>query len=122
MITRDMELVVILGRLILIVALITTTSFPVLYAFAPWYKAPLGRAVMAQSATLALAVILKFILTFFLAEGPRTALLWTNVIVLILITISTSSLTYLLWQIRRKAKRKALDDDKLIYLDKSSVE
>ena len=122
MITRDMELVIILGRVILILAIFTTTSFPVLYAFAPWYKAPLGRAVMAQSITLAAAIWLKFILTFFLAEGPRTFLLWMNVVFLVLITITTSSLTYLLWQIRRNAKRKALEDVRIIYLDKSTTE
>jgi len=122
MITRDMETAVIIGRLLLIVATISTTSFPVLYAFSPWYKAPLGRAVMMQAVTLALAIWLKFVLTFFIAEGPRVFLLWTNVVVLILITIATSSLTYLLWTIRRTAKRKAIEDERLLYLDRTAVE
>ena len=107
MITRDMELAVIIGRLVLIVATLTTTSFPVLYAFSPWYRAPLGRAIMMQAVTLALAIWLKFVLTFFLADGPRGFLLWTNVVVLVLITIATSALTYLLWKIRRNARREA---------------
>ena|SRR6187549_486277 len=105
MITRDMELVVIVGRLVLMVAVVTVTSFPVLYLFSPWYRAPLGRAIMLQAVTLDLAIWLKFVLTFFLADGPREFLLWTNVIVLVMITIATSALTYLLWGIRRKAKR-----------------
>ncbi len=114
MIHRDMELAVIVGRLILIVATVTVTSFPVLYAFSPWYRRPLGRAVMLQAATLMLAIWLKFTLTFFLANGPRGFLLWTNVVVLTLITISTSALTYLLWTIRREARHKEFEDDRVL--------
>lgn len=119
MITRDMELAVIIGRLVLMLAVVTTTSFPVLYAFSPWYNSSLGRAIMMQAATLALAIWLKFVLTFFLADGPRGFLLWTNVTVLVLITVSTSALTYLLWKIRRDAKReqKELEDERVPYFD-----
>lgn len=117
MITRDMELVVILGRLFLIIATISVTSFPVLYAFSPWYRAPLGRAVMLQAVTLAFAIWLKFVLTFFLAEGPRGLLLWTNVIVLAMIAIATSALTYLLWHIRRNAKKKEIEDARILYFE-----
>ena len=115
MIHRDMESAVIIGRLILIVATITVTSFPGLYAFSPWYKSALGRAIMLQSSTLMLTIWLKFTLTFFLANGPRGFLLWTNVVVLFLITISTSMLTYLLWKIRRDAKPKGSEDDRVRY-------
>lgn len=114
MITRDMELAVILGRLILIVASITTTSFPVLYLFSPWYKTPLGRAFMLESATLALAIWLKFTLTFFLADGPRGFLLWTNVVILTLITIATSGLTYLLWGILRDVRKEKKNYEHLL--------
>jgi hypothetical protein len=110
MIHRDMELAVIIGRLLLILAAITVTSFPVLYAFSPWYSRPLGWAVMLQAVTLMLAIWLKFTLTFFLADGPRGFLLWTNVFVLSLIAIATSTLTYLLWGIRREAKKKEKDN------------
>jgi hypothetical protein len=106
MITRDMETAVIVGRILLIVATITTTSFPVLYAFSPWHKRPLGRAFMLEALTVAFAIWLKFILTFFLADGPRTILLWMNVIILGLIIIFTSALTILLWRIRSAAKRE----------------
>lgn len=122
MITSDMELPVLLGRILLIIAFFTVTSFPVLYAFSPWYKRPLGRAVMMQAMTLALAIWLKFFLTFFLVNGPRTFLLWTNVVVLALIITATSSLTYQLWVIRRTAKRKAIEDEQLIYFDRSAIE
>lgn len=114
MIRSDMELAVIVGRLILIVAALTVTSFPVLYAFSPWYRRPLGRAVMLQAVTLMLAIWLKFTLTFFLADGPRGFLLWTNVFVLIMITIATGALTYLLWHIRRDPKYKEIDDDRAL--------
>ena len=122
MITRDMELAVILGRLLLIVALFTTSSFPVLYAFSPWYKKPLGRSVMLLGMTIVLAIGLKFVLTFFLTNGPRDFLLWTNVAVLSLIIVASSSLTYQLWIIRRTAKRKAIEDERLLFLDRTAVE
>lgn len=119
MITRDMELVVIFGRLALIVAAITVTSFPILYLFTPWYKRPLGRAIMLQSLTLVLAIWLKFILTFFFKEGPRDFLLWTNDIVLVSISVASSSLTYILWKIRQNAKSKEQEivDDRVPYYD-----
>jgi hypothetical protein len=117
MITRDMETPIILGRLLLILAVFTVTSFPVLYAFSPWFKAWLGRAIMLQACTLALAIWLKFVLTFFLADGPRGFLLWTNVTVLVLINISTPALTILLWRIRRSAKRKAKDVEHVTLVD-----
>jgi len=115
-----MELAVILGRLFLIFATITTTSFPVLYLFSPWYKTPLGRAFMLESVTLALAIWLKFTLTFFLAEGPRGFLLWTNVVILVLITIATSGLTYLLWGILRDVRKAAKEYERI--LDQSSAQ
>lgn len=106
MITRDMETVVIIGRLALIVAFITTTSFPFLYWFSPWYRSRLGQAVMLQSATLALVVWLKTALTFFLINGPRTLFLWVNVVVLVMIAIASTTLTYLQWKLLRKNKSK----------------
>lgn len=124
MITRDMELAVILGRLILILAVFTTTSFPVLYLFSPWYKARLGQAFMMQSCTLAIAIWLKFILTFFLKNGHPEFLLWANVVILVMITIATTSLTYLLWTIQSEARaeRKELEHERLRYLDESAAE
>lgn len=119
MITRDMELAVIIGRILLIIATITTTSFPVLYLFSPWYKKRLGQAFMLQAVTLMAAIWLKFILTFFLAEGPRQLLLWANVGILAAIAVATSSLTYLLWNIQRdaKSKQKELEDERVRYFD-----
>lgn len=106
MITRDMELAVFVGRVLLVIAVLTTTFFPFLYAFSPWYKSKLGQAVMLQAVTLALAVWIKFVLTFFLEEGPRTLLLWINVAVLAFIVIATAIKSYVLFTIRRDVKRK----------------
>jgi hypothetical protein len=66
---------------------------------------------MMQAVTLMLAIWLKFVLTFFLEDGPRAFLLWTNVIVLFMITLATSALTYLLWKIRRTSHLKESIDE-----------
>lgn len=111
MITPDMDVLVIFGRIFLILATLTATAFPVLYSFSPWYKTPLGRAIMFQAATLALVVWLKFVLTFFLEDGTRSVLLWLNVIILAMVWVITSRLTYLLWRIRKEATRKVFNNE-----------
>jgi Kef-type K+ transport system membrane component KefB len=123
MITRDMNTAVIIGRILLIIAAFTVTSFPVLYWFVPWYRSRLGQAIMLQAATLALAVWLKFTLTFFLANGPKTFLQWTNDVVLTLIIVATSALTYILYTIRRDAQLKEIEDVRRLFsTDQPSTE
>ena len=127
MITHDMNTAVIIGRLLLIIATVTATSFPVLYWFSPWYRSRLGQAIMLQAVTLALTIWLKFTLTFFLADGPKSFLQWTNVIVLFLVIVFTSTLTRLLWNIRQEAKRKGIlyesvDPDRKYAVNQSPAE
>jgi hypothetical protein len=100
-----MPTVIFIGRVLLVIAAITTTSFPILYSRVAWYRSILGQALMLLASTLAAAILLKLFLTFFSHSPAREVLLWVNVGTLLLIIISTSTLTYLQWSIRRKVKR-----------------
>lgn len=100
--------VIFIGRVLLVVAAITTTAFPILYSFSPWYKSTLGQAMMVQAVTLALAIQLKMFLTFFAHSEARDTLLWINVATLVMIIIATSALTYLQWVLPRRIKKGEL--------------
>jgi hypothetical protein len=103
-----MDAAIFIGRVLLIPAAIATTAFPVLYMFSPWRKSALGQAIMLQSVTLSVAILLKLFLTFFVRGPARNFLLWTNVGILLLITVASTILTYLLWTFRRKEKEGVL--------------
>lgn len=93
---------VIVGRLFLIIAVIATTSYPILYSFLPWHRSRLGRAMMLKAVAFAVTMWLKLTLTFFLNDSTREILLWVNAFALILIGLATFTMTYELWTIIRK--------------------
>lgn len=100
-----LEPVIFIGRVLLVIAAITTTAFPILYSRVTWYKSLLGMAMMLLATTLSATVLLKLVLTFFSHSPARNTLLWINVATLLLIIVATSTLTYLQWSFRRKIKR-----------------
>lgn len=101
----DVDDMIFVGRLFLILALVMTTAYPVIYSLMPWYKSRLGRAMMLKAVAFNMLIWLKVILTFFLNDNTRMFMLWFNAIVLILIGIATSLMTYELLQVQRKQIR-----------------
>lgn len=91
------------------IAAIGSTAFPILYAFSPWYKSPLGRMLMLQAVAFALALDLT-LLGFYGYPSSIVAGLWLSFFVFGLIAFATISLTVLLWRtnhlipIRRQRK------------------
>ena len=85
----------------LFMAAITTTAFPVLYAFSPWYKSLLGRLIMTQATTLAVAMNLTLYFHFWTPTDIRVALL-INIIVVAAIGITSGLLTWMLWTVAHK--------------------
>lgn len=87
----------------LIIAAITTTAFPVLYAFSPWYKSKLGRIVMAQSLAFAVAIDMTTIFQFWVPSSMRL-ILWLNALVFSSIAAASTALTWKLWKLNYKKK------------------
>ena len=101
-----LEVPIFIGRVFLVCAAVTTTAFPILYAFLPWYHSFLGRVVMTQAVTIALAIDLKFVLTVFTDPENRAALLWVNVGIVLAIALTSGLLCYILISIRLENRRK----------------
>lgn len=79
------------------IAAICTTAFPVLYLFSPWYGSPLGRVLMLQGASFALAMDVTLLFQYWAPADPMV-IFWINAFVLSLIAAATASLTFHLWR------------------------
>lgn len=101
-----LELPVFIGRVLLVCAVLVATAYPLMYMGLPWHHSLLGRVVMAQAITIAAAIDLKFVLTFFLDPRTRTILLWVNVGILTGVVITSGMLCYILASIRLENRRK----------------
>jgi len=65
----NVDNMLILIRVCVVLAAIFTLAFPVLYAFSPWYKSWLGRALMIQAIAFANAVGLTAFYMFWPPES-----------------------------------------------------
>jgi len=86
------------------VAVIATSSFPILYSLSPWYKTVLGRAMMAQSIVFAVAVDFTLLFMFYRPPYP-----WGRIITAIVFThiaVTSTSLTLILWRLNYKRLTK----------------
>ena len=81
----------------LIFASITTTLFPILYSFSPWYKTHLGRAVMAQSVAFAMAMDLTLVFKFWLPKSPDSKTLIT-IVAFTLVGLASMGLTTMMYR------------------------
>lgn len=84
-----------LGKIALVCAAITTTTFPLLYSFVPWYRSFLGRCMMAHAVSLAFAIDVTAIFTFFATPASIQVLLWINVAVISAIAITSGLLSFI---------------------------
>ena len=91
----------------LVMACVSTLAFPALYAFSPWYKSALGRLVMLQSATLALAINLTAFFYFWTPTNLKLALV-INAIVISAIAVTSALMTWMLWNVNHSKKRSEL--------------
>lgn len=82
---------------------ITATAFPFLYAFSPWYKTALGRAMMLQGVAFAAVMDLRFV--FSIWDPGREVYLWVSVITLALVAAATTTLTVILWNLNYTHRR-----------------
>lgn len=96
-----------IGKVVLVIAAITTTLFPALYAFAPWWRTFLGRSVMAQSVALALVLDLSVLFNFFVTPSSRTFSLWLNIVILVFIAITSGCLCLIQARLLRERHKNA---------------
>lgn len=95
--THDVELLTKWVHTCLAVAAFCSTSFPVLYAFSPWYSTLLGRFLMLQAVSFALAIDMTLLFQFWV-PSDILVLFWINAIVFTLIAGATFGLTVMLWR------------------------
>lgn len=80
----------------LVAAAIFTTAFPILYLFSPWYSTLLGRLLMLQAISFALAIDFTLLFQFWVPVNVLIVF-WMNAAVFFLIAIATGALTIKLW-------------------------
>lgn len=103
--TRDVELLRLWLRIAVVVASIGATSFPLVYAFSPWRRSPLGRVMMLLGVSLAFAMDLT-VLFMFWRPANILVMFWVNAIIISGIAVSTFSLTWLVWRMNYSKRRK----------------
>jgi hypothetical protein len=90
--TQDVEVLRMWIRIVLCIAALGSTSFPVLYLFSPWRSSPIGRLFMLQAVSFAVAMDLSLLFVFWRPESILVRF-WINAIVLTAIAMSTILLT-----------------------------
>ena len=100
-------------KVCLIVSSVCATSFPLVWAFSRWWSTLLGRLIMLQGVTIAVAVDLTF---FFNIVAPNfnnlMVLFWINAVVFGLIALSTVLLTVTVIRMNYIRKKKGNTDDR----------
>lgn len=94
--TRDIETLTRIVQVCLFIAAFCSTSFPLLYSFFPWRSTKLGRLLMLQSVSFALALDCTLLFQFWFPEDILI-IFWINALVFILIAVATASLTWMMW-------------------------
>lgn len=90
--TQDVEVLRMWIRIVLCIAALGSTSFPVLYAFSPWRSSPLGRLFMLQAVSFAAAMDLSLMFSFWRPTN-LVVIFWIDALVLTAIAASTILLT-----------------------------
>lgn len=98
--THDLEVLRAWIRIVTVITALAVTSFPILYSFTPWRTRPVGRILMLQGISFAVAIDLSTIFSFW-RPSNILVLFWANAFILTIIAISTSSLTWWVWKSNR---------------------
>lgn len=86
----------------LVVAAVSTTTFPMLYCFSPWSASGLGRVLMLQGIAFAAAMDLTAIFSFWAPIHHIELALIINAVVFTFIAASTGALTIMLWRLQHE--------------------
>lgn len=91
---HDVQTVMHVSRVFLAIAAVAVTIFPLLYGtLSPWYRSHLGRAVLLQSVSIAMAIDISAYGQFWAITEDLHKILIINVIFLGLITLTSLYLT-----------------------------
>lgn len=107
---RDVHTLLTVIRVVLIIAALAVTIFPLLYGFiAPWYKSHLGRAVMLEALSVAFAIDITAYAQFFRTSKNIWFIFWINLMFLVFISLASLYLTAALvyYNIRTKNEEKS---------------
>lgn len=106
-----MPLVIFAGRVFLVLATISTTSFFLYYTLlSPWYRYRLGWVVMFRAMALAVVLTIKTVLTFLTDNLPVMVILWVNVAVVATIAVTSAAQIYIMWSMRHKIRERSRHD------------
>ena len=89
-------------RVFLILAVAFSTLFVIMYAFSPWYRSVVGRLLMLQSFSVALALDITLYFQFWPPHHILVAF-WIELIEFLLIALATCLLCILLLVYYRRA-------------------
>ena len=101
---NDALFLIIWARVALVVAALGANSFPVLYAFSPWYKSQLGKIMMLLGITLAVALDLSLLFGVW-KPHDLWPLLVIQAIIYTMIAFATTGLTFHLWKLNYSSKK-----------------
>lgn len=90
---NDAHTLLIVIRVVLAIAAIATTIFPVLYFFSPWWRSHLGRAVMLEALSVAFAIDITAYAQFFRTTNNIWVIFWVNLSFLVFISLASLYLT-----------------------------
>lgn len=107
--TDDIELLTKWLQGCLILAAIFTTLFPVLYSFFPWTSTLLGKLLMFQGISFALAVDTTLLFQFWVPSHIMV-IFWINAIVYTMLAASTALMSWKLWQLDRRRRNEEIND------------
>lgn len=93
--THDLVTLIHWLHIVVWIAAVCATLFPIIYAFSPWFSTVLGRVLMLQSVSFALALDVTLLFAYWHPDDILI-IFWTDVMVFTLIAISTVALTFML--------------------------
>jgi hypothetical protein len=106
--TRDIVILEHILKLFLDISAFFTTLFVVMYWFSPWFKSHLGRAIMLQAISLALALDMTVLFQYWQPEDILVSF-WIQVLIFGLISVGAIYKCVVLWQANYKGEEEQSD-------------
>jgi hypothetical protein len=91
-------------RVVFVMAAISVTSVPLMYARSAWRTHLLGRLFMLKSIAFAIAIDVRLLFMFW--KPNILIVFWVTAISLTLVAIATASLAILIWNMRRAGRSR----------------
>ena len=102
--TRDIEVLRAWLLVVVVIAAVGATSFPVIYSFSPWHKHLIGRLLMLQGVAFAGALDTTVLFAFWMPQ-EILVVFWIQAVIFTAIAGSTLALTWGLWRMNHPKKR-----------------